>query len=320
MIDGVSVIVCCYNSESRLPKTIEHLAKQITNGISYEVIIVDNNCTDNTVTVAQEEWNKYVTNASFKIVEEKTPGLSSARHKGVAVASYEYVVFCDDDNWLAEDYCEIVFEMLSKNNHIGAIGGQSTATTDCLTGLPDWFEQAKSAYAVGKQAISTSDVSDRMYLWGSGLGFKKTLYNKAYATLPSLLSDRNGKELSSGGDSECCIRFLLLGYQLYYDERLKFVHFIPNEKLSKLYYNHLEQSFEKAHAVLSYYRLKYSLNKISSLNKAFCIIKSFYNIFLSNFVFSKKKHLQYNKLILLFLVDINLSSIPKEAKLVQDKF
>lgn len=321
MIKGVSIVICCYNSAKRLPQTLLHIAKQkIPETIACELIVVDNNCTDDTVAVVNSIWKELASSIPLTIIEEKTPGLSSARHKGVASANYEYIIFCDDDNWLEENYCKTVFEILDTYKNIGAVGGQSTAITDHPNGLPDWFENAKFAYAVGKQASISGDISNRMYLWGSGLGFRKTVYQKVYSTLPSLLSDRNGKELSSGGDSECCIRFLLLGYQLYYDERLEFVHFIPSEKLTPLFYEKLEQSFEVAHIVLYYYRLKYSINKMFFFKKAFCVLKSCYNIFLASFIFSKKKHNQYNKLMLLFSVGIYCSSLPKEAKLIEDNF
>lgn len=274
---GVSVIVCCYNSASRLPKTIEHLTKQITNNIPYEVIIVDNNCTDTTVVVAQEEWNKFATNANFKIVHETTPGLSAARHKGVEEAQYEYIIFCDDDNWLAESYVAIVYEILAANPNIGIVGGQSEALTDAPAGFPDWFETYKSGYAVGKQANETGDITYRKFLWGAGMGFKRELFLSAYNELPSLLTDRKGKELSAGGDSEFCNRAILLGYTLYYDDRLVFKHFIVEERLSLLYSNKLFKGFDEASRILKVYgRLIEYMNwtptrKITELFK--CCIK-----------------------------------------------
>ena len=44
---GISIIVYCYNSVLRLPKTLQHIGLQQTS-ISWEVIVVNNNSSDNT--------------------------------------------------------------------------------------------------------------------------------------------------------------------------------------------------------------------------------------------------------------------------------
>jgi GT2 family glycosyltransferase len=44
---GVSVVVCCHNSASRLPTTLHHLAAQeVPRDLGWEVIVVDNASTD----------------------------------------------------------------------------------------------------------------------------------------------------------------------------------------------------------------------------------------------------------------------------------
>ncbi len=51
---GVSVVVCCYNSAPRLPETLMHLFAQIVNpDIKWEIIIINNASTDDTLEVAQ---------------------------------------------------------------------------------------------------------------------------------------------------------------------------------------------------------------------------------------------------------------------------
>src|SRR5438874_1022703 len=99
--DGISVIICCYNSSARLPKTLEYLASQeVPLNIYWEVIIVNNNSSDDTVIVAQKEWAKYKLRVPFKVVDENVAGTIHARKRGIAEASYELLLFCDDDNWL----------------------------------------------------------------------------------------------------------------------------------------------------------------------------------------------------------------------------
>src|SRR5688500_17791752 len=98
MTEGLSVVICCYNSAERLPQTLRHLAIQkYSPGLNWEVIIVDNNSLDATADVARKEWAQYSTRVPLKVVTERDPGLSAARSKGVSSASFEFIVFCDDD-------------------------------------------------------------------------------------------------------------------------------------------------------------------------------------------------------------------------------
>src|SRR4051812_31837833 len=127
-ITGVSIIICCFNSAKRLPETIRHVALQENlDNIKWEVIIVDNNSTDKTIAVAKKEWTKYCLDIPFTVVQENRQGLSFARKKGVEMAKYDLLIFCDDDNWLQEDYMHFAFEIMKANKNIGIAGGRSVA-------------------------------------------------------------------------------------------------------------------------------------------------------------------------------------------------
>ncbi len=73
---GVSVIICCYNSSSRLIPTLNHLAKQeITRHIRWEIVVVNNSSTDNTAEVAIETWKQHNVAVPLYIVDEPVSGL-----------------------------------------------------------------------------------------------------------------------------------------------------------------------------------------------------------------------------------------------------
>src|SRR5215831_16631642 len=147
---GVSVIICCYNSVSRLPKTLEHLAKQVVpKDFNWEIIVVNNASTDDTAAFAQDIWdNLYTEFIRFRIVDEEQQGQFYARKRGAQEAAFDYVIFCDDDNWLDPDYVSLAFDVLNKDAKIGAAGGQNEPVTDAGI-YPDWFETYKDKYAIG---------------------------------------------------------------------------------------------------------------------------------------------------------------------------
>lgn len=301
---GISVIVCCFNSEQRLPETLKHLATQRCQ-TDWEVIVVDNNSLDNTAETARKEWDQYpVSNANLKIVAELRPGLNFARERGVQEAKYEYILFCDDDNWLQNDFLSIGYQLISKDQSIGAVGGECLPTKEEQISLPEWFENFKNNYAVGKQANYSGDITARGYLWGAGLITSKTIFNACInAEFPYLLTDRKGNLLTSGGDTELCSRIILLGYKLYYDERLKLRHFIPANRLSREYFEKLLEGINTAHSELSkYYNLIYirSLNNRQKLINTFkCLAK----ILLNPVV--KKWNIEQQKQLLFFYTGID---------------
>ena len=259
---GVSVILCCYNSAPRLPQTLMHLAFQkVSPEIKWEVIVVDNASTDNTAQVASLNWSKYgPVEVGFRVIKELKSGLSYARNKGINEAVFEYLIFCDDDNWLSENYIETAYNIINENAKIGILGGQSEAQSDVP--FPSWFASYESYYAVGKQSIVSGDISVRGYVWGAGMVLRKSVYlNLNTAGFSQLISDRKGDEIISGGDSEICEWFLIAGYKLWYDERLFFTHFIPSSRLTQNYLDSLHSSFLTSYAGLMYYRF-YRENKI----------------------------------------------------------
>lgn len=235
--EGVSVIICCYNSSSRLPKTLKHLASQQVNGnINWEVIVVDNGSTDDTAAVAKQEWGKYITYVPFKVVDQPIPGQAAARDKGYEVSTYEYLMYVDDDNWLAPDYVNLAFEIMQQNPQIGILGGQCKASFEIEP--PSWFFKKSSVYAVGKQAENTGPLTDtKGYLYGAASVIRKSAW--AYLRdnkFKFLTVGRSGTQLSGGDDVELNKAIRLAGYTLWYDERLHFIHFMSASRLTWDYF------------------------------------------------------------------------------------
>jgi len=252
---GVSVIICCYNSASRLYETLQHLSQQeVPENFLWEIILVNNASTDNTVELATEAWKSFNRNDNiFRIVEEQQPGQMFARKKGVKEAAYEHVIFCDDDNRLDKHYVFYAHETLLKDNNIGAAGGQNLPVTNAEK-YPDWWEPYKDKYALGIPARESGDVSHRGFVLGAGLVTRRALFLQAFDDkYPSLLNGRNGESLSTGDDFEYCKRILLWGYRLFYEEKLILEHFIPKERLTVSYRDRLMQGIEEASIILNEY-------------------------------------------------------------------
>ena len=230
---GVSVVVCCYNSAERLPKTLEYLAGQKTpDPLKWEVVIVDNASTDNTATVAKKIWFQYGNPVPLRIVDEPHPGLSAARKRGMAASHFELIIFADDDNWLCRDYVARVFAIFDREGSIGVVGGHGEPVFESQP--PDWFDQYAHYFAVGKQNETSGEVSSAVAcVYGAGMAIRKSAWRKVTsAGFESILSDRKGSSLASGGDHELCLVLKIAGYKVWHESELKFKHFITRQRLN----------------------------------------------------------------------------------------
>ncbi len=251
MNNGVSVIICTYNGSKRLKETLLHICK-ISFSHSFELIMVDNASTDNTVQVVGNVLK--TSNIDWKIVNEPNPGLSHARWKGVLSAKYDIILFCDDDNYLDHDYLEIGLKVFNENYNIGVVGGLGDPIFEGEK--PNWFNDFSHSYAVGTLGKTKGIQKKLSYHYGAACFFlKSALLQLNEIGFTSVLSDRKGDSLSSGGDVELCYAVQLLGYDLYYSDSLHFKHFIEKHRLDWAYYLKLKKGISKSFPLLTSYEI-----------------------------------------------------------------
>jgi len=308
---GVSIIICCYNSEKVLPQTIQHLANQkVSNRIDWEIIIVDNNSIDNTAKVAADVWGKTGSKTPFDIVTQPIPGLSAAREKGVESSQYEYIIFVDDDNWLEENYVTNVYNIMEKNPDIGILGGVGIPVYE--EEPPEWFIKYNVRYAVGKQSDRSGDISFKKgYVYGAGMVIRKSVwYYVKSLGFKNYVSDRSKNKLLSGGDNEICYIVRLVGYKIWYDESLKFKHFIPQKRLTYKYFlEHKEGKHRSSVYLDPYLRLlngdreifqngKYLwLSQIGKISIEIMFLTEYFFRYILRNQYSHRKHAKYKELL-----------------------
>lgn len=313
-LQGVSVIICTYNGASQLPQTLRHLAlQQVSPGVNWEIIIVDNASTDATATVARSEWQQYdLPGVSFTILNEARPRKYYALATGVNNAKYQYIIVCDDDNWLNAGYINYAYQTINTKPQVAAVGGQGIVVTD--QEIPAWFEQYQQIYAVGKPATTSGDVSAKGYLWGAGMVFRKLLYQKVNRDIPSLLLGPDQTETARAEDVELCMRFLLAGYRLYYDEELIFQHQIQADRLTESYRDKLLNVSDHETRVLNLYRKQIGINNLSGLKKTLLLASSWLRYLVCK-IFPQiiKWHYAYEAEAIYLLNGFELAGVSNEA-------
>ncbi|MES2377393.1 MAG: glycosyltransferase family 2 protein [Bacteroidota bacterium] len=252
--NGVSIIICCYNSSSRLKQTLAYIAKQNTQpNINCELIVVDNASTDDTANFAINEWKALANDViEFKIISETKQGQSYARVAGATHAQYEYLIFCDDDNWLDENYVQTVTVLFNKREDIAILGGLSTAQLEDEAAKPNWFDKFYHSYAVGTASNPEELVH---FVHGAGLAIRRSIFKMTTDNRPFLLHGRKQNQLTCGEDGEICARVRLAGYKILYTPTLTLTHFLPAGRLTWQYFKKLHAGFALTHGIIDLYEV-----------------------------------------------------------------
>jgi cellulose synthase/poly-beta-1,6-N-acetylglucosamine synthase-like glycosyltransferase len=117
----VSVVISTYNRAARLPRALQSLLAQEAEGVRFEVIVVDNNSTDDTREVVRM-WEGR--DARVRYVFEARQGVSHGRNAGIAEARAPVIAFTDDDICVGADWVAGVHRAFLDHPETGFVGGR----------------------------------------------------------------------------------------------------------------------------------------------------------------------------------------------------
>ncbi len=277
---SISIVICAYNSSTRLESTIKHIAELEVNQIQTELIIVNNASTDNTFDIAQNLCDKHILNFPFKTVNEPNPGLTNARLKGIEVSISDVILFCDDDNWLDKSYVQNAYNHFITHPNL-AIWGAGYAEPVFEINKPQWIEPYLRMLAIfdnERDKIGDS-LHNQAIVSGAGMCISRNFANIYVQCLidnpKRKLLDRTGDTTLAGGDSDMHYIAYLNGFKTAYFMDLKFKHYMPKGRLSKQYILNLKRNMSASSVLLTH------LNngpepKWNILGLIFYLIKSFF--------------------------------------------
>ena len=107
MVVKVSIVIPAYNAEKEIRNTVDSILNQTF--IDYEIIVVNDGSTDNTLQVLLDYGDK------IKIIDQVNGGVSKARNEGIKVAEGEYVAFLDSDDLWHPDKLSLQIKLMESN-------------------------------------------------------------------------------------------------------------------------------------------------------------------------------------------------------------
>ena len=114
----ISFVVPTYNREKLISKSIDSILKAFKN--NFEIIIVDDNSTDNTNLFVKKKYHSFIKKKKIKYFYlKKNIGVTGAKNFGYQKSKYKFIVFLDSDDKFFGNHKEFLnFLQKYKNNPI----------------------------------------------------------------------------------------------------------------------------------------------------------------------------------------------------------
>jgi len=260
----ISVIIPTYNRAKLLDKLLDNLFQQsLHSNISWEIIVVDNNSSDNTEKIALQK--KFLSPVPLIYVKEKKQGSSYARNRGVKIARGEIIAFIDDDVILDKHWLQSVWQAFRKVK-ANAFGGKVIPMLPPT--IPKWVIRSGPFRNTGL-VLGDHDFGDKISEYGHppyyapvGANFflKKIIFKK-YGLFREDLGVK-GKTFLAGEDSEFFLRLMRQGEKVYYYPYAVVYHPVDSKRLTKRFFLKRYFGAGRSAALINPSSLKYTLRNI----------------------------------------------------------
>ena len=164
-----SIVIPAYNEADYIAATLKSLKKLTFDG-SYEVIVVDNNSTDNTAAIAAKH--------GATVITEKQPGVCFARQAGTQAAKGEIIVSTDADTTYDPEWLTHIDDEFNKFPDTAAVAGPCR-----YIGGPVWG-RAYARLLFGLVAAVYALMGRTFYVSATNIAFKKNLFDGYDTNLP----------------------------------------------------------------------------------------------------------------------------------------
>lgn len=249
----ISICICCYQSARTLGITLEALTRQTLPKERWEIVLVDNRCTDTTVAIARS----YLGRLPLTIIHEDKPGLANARAAAAAAVRGRISVFVDDDNELVPDQLEYVLARF-EDPELEVLG--------CSTRLPEgtvlddpYVADRIVCYAVGPQwgvIEGKGELFSVSEVWGAGLSVRTRTYKATFERFgPMSCLGRFGKKQLAGEDNELCLRVCLLGGKIMASAKVGLIHHVDPRRLNAGAIRNNIRNYAQAYPILRTYAI-----------------------------------------------------------------
>jgi len=232
----VSVVLCTYNRAAHLPNVLDGLARSVMPATAdWEVLVVDNNSSDETASVANDFAEKYP--AQFRYVFEKRPGKSHALNTGVREARGDVIAFLDDDVTLEPTWLRNLTLPLESGDWAG-VGGRTILAEQFSP--PAWLA-LEGPHRMGFALAALFDEGNEAHElreppFGANMAYRKKCFERCglFRTDMGPSPDRDVPRPNE--DTEFGRRVIAAGGRICYEPSAVVYHPVPSDRIRKEYF------------------------------------------------------------------------------------
>lgn len=230
-----TVAICTYNGEHRLPAVLECLRWQLnTSQIAWEVIVVDNNSTDQTAEVVRAYQAIWPDGFPLRYLTESRQGAGYARHTAVRAARSPLIGFLDDDNLPAMTWVTGAYRFGQAYPQVGVYGSRIQGEFE--TTPPPNFERIAALLALTERGAEPKiyQPEKKVLPPGAGMVVRRQAWLDHVPPQP-VLTGRDGKSMLTGEDLESILHIQRAGWEVWYNPHMRVFHRIPSQRLNRAY-------------------------------------------------------------------------------------
>ena len=242
----ISVIISTYNRCEMLGVALERLLGQQSEGVTYEVVVVDNNSRDRTREVVESLISRGHTNLHY--VFEPRQGVSYARNRGIQRTRAPIIAFADDDVVVARDWIAVIKREFDAHPEVACLGGKV---------LPEWKSEPP-AWLTREHwpPLALQDYGDEPFyvnaetqlcLVSANLSFRREVFARTGLFAPELQRVKDG--IGSMEDLELLIRYWRAGGQSLYLPTLVVTTEVPVARTTRKYHRRWHQGHGRFYAL-----------------------------------------------------------------------
>jgi len=231
---SVTFVICTYNRANYLDNALKSLLKHKPHDLSFQLLVVDNNSSDQTPEVVkkyQQSFNKE--DKSLRYIKETQQGISYARNCGIQETNTPYIVFLDDDIEASESLISAWIEFFSENPKALAAGGKIHVRFD--DPKPKWMSHFLlplfGRHDLGK---TFKKYPSKKFPFAGNMGVKKSIFEEI-GYFNTKYGQRGKKLYAKGEEKELSQRIRSITKDIYYLPDAFVYHHVDESRLTTEY-------------------------------------------------------------------------------------
>jgi glycosyltransferase involved in cell wall biosynthesis len=137
-----SILICTHNRSRYLADVVESLRAQEYERDAYEVVVVDNASTDDTLQVVEQLQSDG--DLIVRYIYEPQLGVSHARNTGAQAIQSDVIAYVDDDSIVDVGWIKALADVFESDDHVVCVGGRIELWWD--NPRPDWLPVELEGY------------------------------------------------------------------------------------------------------------------------------------------------------------------------------